>query len=257
MRIRSNLVVAAFVVCILVGNSMCVAHAETLIDDFSANHIYWDGSTADVSGTIWAGIQGTGYITDSNANIGATSELQFAHDAIACDGTYSPFDAPGLYLEMTGDFDAKLRMDVLAPDEPYIAQSLAAWSADQQYSVRVDNIAVTGQHVRFRNLCDQADFKEYKLSIPRQTWFRLKRTGNDYEGFYSSDGSSWTKIGNTITGDYGDTLRVGPATFNPMGTAYTGSFSYFEIDGTPVPEPGSIVLLISVMLGSIFARRRF
>ena len=253
MRVRVSLAVALVSVCVLMVGPMCVAHAETFTDDFNVDHTYWDGSTADVSGTIWTGMQGGGYATNIDANTGAAGELQFSHNSTADDGSYPPIDSPALFIDVTGDFDAKLRMDVLPSDIGYLTLALAAWTADQQNAIHLDNVAGTSGHIRFRDLVP-SNFDEYRLDIARQPWFRMTRSGNVFEGFYGSDGENWTPIG-TIERNYGETLRVGPAAWNWTATAYVGSFSYFEI--TVVPEPASIVLLISALAAAFFWRRRF
>ena len=235
-------------------------------DDFNTDHVYWDGSTVDVGGTMWSGLQGTSCLSDVNANTTAASELQFSHiinDFNAdvsgtiwdgaqgsgyatsiqantstagelqvshawqlSNGTAQPFDVSALYKSVTGDFDAKIRMDMLPEDIGYLTLSLAAWTEDQENAIHLDNIAATGNHVRFRDL-DPGD--EYALAIDRQPWLRMIRDGDTFYGFYSSDGESWTLIG-SMERDYGETLLVGPATWNGTKTGYTGSFSYFEIN---------------------------
>jgi len=220
-------------------------------DDFGSTHTYWDGTTADVSGTIWDGVQGNSRASSINANATNPGRLTIQHTNSANNGSEVPFDPAALFMEVTGDFDAQVEMPQMPADTGYLAHSLAAWTADLQKAIHIDNLMGTGGRVRFRDLVPP---DEFSLVIPNQQWFRLTRTGDVFEGFYGSDGINWTPIG-SMTRDYGDTLHVGLAAWNFSGTAFDAQFDNFQI--TVVPEPSSVALLIlGLGLIGLTARRR-
>lgn len=108
----------------------------------------------DVSGTVWDGVQGTakGYVTAadaSQANIGWLT-MQVAETA-SNGSTGSSFDPTALFMEVTGNFDAKVEMPLMPDDADFLTLSLAAWTEDQTNAVHVDNVRSTTNRVRFRD----------------------------------------------------------------------------------------------------------
>ena len=101
-----------------------------VVDDFGTSHTYWDGGTVDVSGTIWDGLQGTSFADFANANDTNTGELTIRKNTTNNDGSSSPFDVAALYINVIGDFDAKVEMPGVSSLEAlaFRTHSLAAWT---------------------------------------------------------------------------------------------------------------------------------
>jgi hypothetical protein len=226
---------------ILVVGLVSGADAAVYSDSFDSNHVYWDGSSVDVSGTIWDGVQGTNFLDASgdsrglDANQENTGHLTFDHSSTAHDGSASPFDSAAIYRNVTGDFDVKVEMPVLPPDPggdtAFLTLSLAAWTADGTQAVHIDNIQSTAQRLRFRDL---ANPDEYGIATANKSWFRMVRTGDQFEGFYGTNGVDWTHIG-TMVRAYGDTLRVGLSVWNFEAEAFHGEFDNFTLNDAPTP----------------------
>ena len=195
------------------------ATALVISDDFSTSHTHWDGSSVDVSGTIWDGMQGTSFAEFANANGTNAGELTIRKNSTNNSGSDSPFDSAALYLNVTGDFDAKVEMPGVSGLDTisFRTHSLAAWTDDGLNAIHLDNILGTGNTRRFRDLVPPDDFADGGGGT--NGWFRLERVGDDFNGYWGTDGTSWTLL-DTITGAYGDTLRVGLATWNASSSAF-------------------------------------
>jgi len=209
-------------------------------DNFDSSHTYWNGSSTDVSGTIWTGVQGTGFANPIDANVTNAGRLSISQGSSASNGSNAPFNVAALYRDVLGDFDARVEMPSLPADTSFLTLSLAAWSADQANAVHIDNIRGTTNRVRFRDLSAP---DEFGLAIANPAWFRLEREGDDFTAYYGSDGINWTTIG-TINRAYGDTLRVGLAAWDLNGNAFVAQFDNFQLSVVVVPEPSTALLLL-------------
>jgi Mg-chelatase subunit ChlD/uncharacterized membrane protein len=77
-------------------------------------------------------------------------------------------------------------------------------------------------------------------SAPAPRWLRLVRQGNNFSGYLSTDGTTWTQTGSTVTVAMGTTVYAGLVTGNTDDTPVTAVFDNFRV--TPV---GSFLLSIS------------
>jgi len=219
------------------------ATATVASDDFGTSHTYWDGATVDVSGTIWSGMQGTSFAAYANSNDTNPGELTIRKNTTQNAGSSGPLDSAALYINVTGDFDAQVEMPGISGLSPfsYRTHSLAAWTADQTKAIHLDNILGTTNTRRFRDLVGGDDFAD--TGGGTDGWFRLVRSGDQFSGYWGTDGVNWTFL-HTIdaSGDsYGATLRVGLATWNDSHSDFGARFDNFEI----VPEPATMALLVA------------
>ena len=85
-------------------------------------------------------------------------------------------------------------------------------------------------------------------------WVRLARTGNDFRGYYSPDGTTWTLLGSD-TISMGATVYVGLAVTSHDATARaTGTLSSVTVGSpTPLPNQPPTVALTSPANGATFA----
>ena len=231
------------------------ATALTVSDNFDTSHTYFDGSTVDVSGTIWDGLQEISNAAYANANDTNGGQLTIRKNSTNNSGSDAPFNPAALYVDVTGDFDAKVEMpgfSGLSPT-PYRTHSLAAWTADQTKAVHLDNILGTSNTRRFRDMVSPDDFAD--AGGGTNGWFRLERSGDSFNGYWGTDGATWSLLHTIDTsGDpFGATLRVGLATWNASSSDFGARFDNFEL--TMVPEPSTAVLgLVGLIL--FVSRRR-
>ena len=231
-RRMACMVTAAVALCLTFAASRD-ATADVLVDDFNTSHTYWDGATVDVSGTIWSGMQGTAFAEYANANDTNATELIIRKNATNNSGSDTPFDSAALYIEVTGDFDARVEMPGVSSLDniPYRTHSLAAWTADQTNAVHLDNILGTTNTRRFRDL-DAGDGDEFAdPGGATNGWFRLERIGDEFTGYWSDDGIGWDllTIIDTSGDPYGATLRVGVAAWNASSSDFGARFDNFAL----------------------------
>jgi len=234
----STILATTLVTWIVTFASSSLTSAAVLIDDFSASQTVWDGVTVDVSGTIWDGMQGTGFAEFANTNDTNPGELTIRKNSTSNSGSSAPFDSAALYVNVTGDFDAKVEMPGFSGLNaiPYRTHSLAAWTNDQSQAVHLDNILGTTNTRRFRDLVPSDEFADDGGGT--NGWFRLERIGDSFNGYWGTNGTSWTLLEtiDTSGNPYGSTLRVGLATWNDSSSDFGARFDNFEIEtgpGTP------------------------
>ena len=64
-------------------------------------------------------------------------------------------------------------------------------------------------------------------------WLKLVRDGNEFSGYYSTDGTTWTQVGTTMQIQMGATIQAGLAvSANNNGSLCTAQFSDVTINGT-------------------------
>ncbi len=228
-RRMTSAATGAVALCLTFAASREAIATTVASDNFDTSHVYWNGSEVNVSGTIWDGMQGTAFAEYANADDTNTGEVTIRKNSISNAGSSAPFDSAALYLEVTGDFDVQVEMlGVSSLDAiPFRTHSLAAWTADQTKAIHLDNILGTTNTRRFRDLVGDDDFADSGGGT--DGWFRLARSGDQFEGYWGTDGTNWTLLDTIDTsGDpYGDSLRVGLATWNDSGSDFSARFDNF------------------------------
>ncbi len=192
-----------------------IVRADTVTDDFSTSHDYLTGG---VSGTIWDGIW-----NQSAANVlnttGPSGELTIGtpSSAVGWDGSHA--NAPFLYKNVTGDFDARVQVTAGTAVNYTIAGLLvrlnpanADGNAGEDFVMITRNWFGGGNQLRRVDDNAQSDSGGY---TPVVAYLRLTRTGNVFRGYTSSDGTTWTQRawgggGLDLTrADLGGTVQLG------------------------------------------------
>ncbi len=192
-------------------------------------------------------------VTDSQlpniAEVGpVTAQSPPGSTTVLGDGTIEVISSPGQiwggadrfhfpYREVSGDFDARVRVISLEPTQNWPHAGLIArgsLSGDSQYIsaiVTPSEPAPPGQQAQNQ---DQGHYRElggggegwwpgFNWSLASgvpypNAWIRLTRTGQKFIGYRSTDGSAWTKLGEiTPTEPIPETIRVGLATTPSRG----------------------------------------
>jgi len=247
MKGRMTFTTTAAVALCLMFTASREATATVASDSFDTSHAYWfndgGGSEVNVSGTIWDGMQATSLAEYADANDTNPGELTIRKNSTNNAGSDSPFDSAALYVNVTGDFDAQVEMPGVSSlgAFAYRTHSLAAWTADGTKAIHLDNILGTSNTRRFRDLVGPDDFADSGGGT--DGWFRLVRSGDQFEGYWGTDGTNWESLHtiDTSGNPYGGTLRVGLATWNASNSDFGARFDNFEI----VPEPATMALLVA------------
>lgn len=215
---------------VLLATSMNASGAF-LSDDFGVAHDYLNSG---VAGTIWDGFlynftNGNAVVTAADAAASNAGRLTFRSTY----GNWENGDDDGilLYKTVTGDFDAQVQiismnnvtwhdagimarvanLDDAGPGEDWVAVKHFAQGGSNGHRSVDTNITAT---VQLSGL---------------QPWIRLRRTGNVFASYRSTDGTAWSLIGTSSRNDMaGLAVQVGlwQATFSAnQGTALFDNFS--------------------------------
>jgi len=241
------------------ASTISTAEAGTLTDNFGTTHDYTGGN---VSGTIWSGMLNPGSATTANANSSNAGQLTLSSIAnVGYDFAHN--NAPFLYLNVTGDFDAKVQV-VSATNTNFSVGSLMARmtpsltgsnNKENFVSLNYNNNATTFD--TGRNLVAGAETND---NFANDHYLELTRTGNAFTLLTSSDGTTYTQRDSFTRPDLaGQTAEVGLYYGTYTAATGTGQFDNFSISGINVPEPGSAAFLgfgLSVVASTIRRRRQ-
>jgi glucose/arabinose dehydrogenase len=153
-------------------------------------------------------------------------EFQFVHQALTGDGSITARVA-----SLAGT-DAFAKAGVMMRDG-------TAANARNLYMF-VSPTATNGYRFQRRLVAGQATTREFTGSSVTPSWMRIERVGNVFRGYYSTDGSVFTKVGADVTVTLPSTLRVGLAVTSHLdGSLATGVFDNVTVVGPAPPTPPS------------------
>lgn len=215
---------------VLMATSMNASGAF-ISDTFDASHDY---NANGAAGTIWDGFlynftNGNATVLAADANTSNAGQLTFRSTY----GNWEHGDDDGLllYKSVTGDFDAQVQV---------ISMNNVTWH-DAGIMARVANLDDAGpgedwvavkhfaQGGRNGHRSVDTNITSTVEASGLQPWIRLKRTGNVFASYRSTDGTTWSLIGATLRNDMsGLAVQVGlwQATFSAnQGIALFDNFT--------------------------------
>jgi hypothetical protein len=259
-RTKTILPLAATICCFgLAGPAMA---AITFTDNFDTAHDY---TTSGVSGTIWDGVVNAGNVVALNSSTTTSGQLRMqASDSVGwAAGTNN---APFLYLNVTGDFDAQVEVSSQTVGNYNVIGLMARLgdpsangTAGEDY-MSINSNGFGGNNFQSRYLENgvQHDLSGPVLTYPN--FLRLTRTGNTFNAFTSTDGTTWTAnswggTGNDLvrTDLDGLSLQVGLWQGSFTSSGMTADADNFSV--TVIPEP-STALLGGLGMLALLRRRR-
>lgn len=138
------------------------------------------------------------------------------------------------YQLKTGDFDVRARVQSLDPSDAWAKAGLIAresFSASARFAGIFSTPANVGSFFESRATAGAAAASSgsFPVNYPN-TWLRLRRAGNQFTGFASFDGQTWTQLGSVTiampaTVNFGmavtshDATKTTTATFQDIGNA--------------------------------------
>jgi hypothetical protein len=108
------------------------------------------------------------------------------------------------YLLRAGDFDVRVRLAGLTPNDVWAKAALMAretLDAGARFAASVTTPAMNGSFFEYRDPANSAAIStgNFSANYPN-TWLRLQRIGNTFTGYAGYDGQSWIQVGSvTIT----------------------------------------------------------
>jgi hypothetical protein len=248
------------IACVLCGS----VFGETVFmeDTFDSDHVYFDGSSVDVSGTGWTGIFGTQFLDWMNANISNASclsiKLKATGDATAIDGTNYRF--PFLYTDVTGDFTAEMIMKNPIPAD-YIIYLLGVIDIATSNDYMGGSFPVAGPNgwgFYDYQAAHAAGNRELDAGlgpyVTNNLCYRVDRVGDEFT-LYSrvSSMDPWNMSGQyTYPTTLPATMSVGLLVCEHILYGNMYEFDYFKV-GPVIPEPG---IFGAVALGFLMLIRR-
>lgn len=213
--------------------------AGTITDDFSTSRDYL---TAGVTGTLWDGIR-----NQSAANVlnttGTAGELTIGAPSSAVGWQDTLSNAPYIYKNVTGDFDARVKVTGGTTVNYSIAGLLvrldpanADGNAAEDFVMVTDNLFNGQNQLRSVNDNAQSDSGGYAGAA---AYLRLTRVGSVFNAYTSSDGTTWTQRAwgggdlNLTRADLGGTVQLGLT----HGAFVTGNTTYARFDNFTLITP--------------------
>src|SRR6185503_8568632 len=156
---------------------------------------------------------------------------------LGIDGTSDSFTYN--YQQRVGDFDVMMRVQSLSLADTWSSAGLMAretLTAGSRYYASAATPGASGCFFQYRSTASTVSTKSgYAPVTFPSTWLRLQRVGNTFNGFYSTDGTSWQSLG-TIAGQaLPSQIYVGMfAASRTNGVATVAELrDYTDVIGTP------------------------
>jgi regulation of enolase protein 1 (concanavalin A-like superfamily) len=210
-------------------NIQTVKAQQSLSDDFTTSTLNSNWVFTDPSG---------GSTVDLTVNSGY---LRIITTAPPARDLYNPVNtnAPRLTTSTSGDFVAETKITATT-DQEWESAGILVWK-DSTNFLRLDRAcgASNSQRIVFI-MCKAGGWDPVDVVLPSNinpTFLKLGRSGNVFTGYYSTDGSQWTLVGEK-TLPSSDPINVGIDVVNVYhdGTFFA-DFDYFYLTPVPLPTP--------------------
>lgn len=224
---------------------------NNLTDQSAAANVIAPNSQAGFTASVYTPVA-IGGPTPPGGQVPAGNGLNISGGGADAGGTNDQFEFS--YIQTTGDFDFKVRIDSLSLADAWSEAGLLAREDLTPGARSVSTMATPSISECFfqsRTATNGATTLSgsFPVNYPNM-WLRLKRAGSVFSGFAGSDGQNWTQLG-TSTATMANTLYFGFAvsSHNP-GQVATAAFRDF---GTVV-SPGAAPALSVETLGQCSRR---
>ena len=221
--------------------------AGVVMDDFSAGHDYSGG---DVSGTIFDGVLNPGSATILNANHSNAGQLTAAlAPNVGFDSSLS--NAPLLYFNVSGDFDAKVSIAGSQINDYLNGGIIAYQDAANFVSINHNTFATastfgpgnTSTYNDLRSVLGGAQLdNNASVAAVADTYLELVRSGTSFTALTSADGIAYTQVATLNTVALDTSLKLGLYYANYSSNSGAEQFADFSVSGPSVPEPGMLGL---------------
>jgi regulation of enolase protein 1 (concanavalin A-like superfamily) len=263
---KTTLLLAAAVTLLsLSGPAMA---ATTFTDNFDTAHDYSGGN---VAGTVWDGVVNAGNAVALNSSTTTAGQLRIAAaNAVGWDLGF--YNAPFLYMDVAGDFDARVQVTAMTTGNYNVGALMARLGDPSADGTAGEDLMMVASNkfgslwIQGRSVDDTTKLDSNGpsgLAYPR--WLRLTRTENTFNIYYGTDGATWTGVDwggvlssniglNLVRNDLdGLPLQVGLWQGSFTSSGQTADFDNFSI--TIIPEPSAGLLALGAA-GLVLRRSR-
>ncbi|MEM6331135.1 MAG: sulfatase [Planctomycetota bacterium] len=171
-------------------------------DDFAADH---DFKADGVAGTQWDGVENAGS-AQVLASSGGRLTLQNAA-GVNTNINAGSFNAPFLYEEWTGDFEAQLEIASMTSIDFHVLAIAAVDPGGELLWIGQQDRGGDGDFAQARSF-EGASRNEQNYGGTYR-FLRLVREGDEFRGYASQDGLFWRQFAGYDRADLPETLRVG------------------------------------------------
>lgn len=163
-----------------------------------------DYKTNGVGGSVWAGVENA----TNAATLGSAAGMLTITNSGNTNLNSGSFNAPMLYEERTGDFDARLQIESMTSANFHVLALVASVAGD-------DDLLWIGQQDRSGD-GDFAQSRSWVDGVRTEqnlagdfSHYRLVRDGDELRGYVSDDGLFWRQYASYDRPDLPPTIRVG------------------------------------------------
>jgi regulation of enolase protein 1 (concanavalin A-like superfamily) len=168
------------------------------------------------------------------------------------------------YQQYTGDFDVKVRIALLGLSDVWAKAGLMARETldpGSRFAAALATPSLSGSFFQFRDPAGAATLLSGAFPVNgANTWLRLQRSGNQFNGYASLDGQTWTLLGsasiamsNTVFFGMAVTShnanQITTAQFRDLMDATGGTIGTVTLDSEPLgPSSRTTCLVISEIM---------
>ncbi|HVY68562.1 MAG TPA: lamin tail domain-containing protein, partial [Verrucomicrobiae bacterium] len=167
-----------------------------ILDQCTGANVILTNSRATFTASAYAPAD-IGGATPAGSIVGAGGGYDLSGGGSGINGTADQFQFS--YQQRSGDFDVRVRLDSLTGTDAWAEAGLMARetpASGSRFAAALATPSISGAFFRSRATASTplTTAGSFPVNYPN-TWLRLQRVGNQFNGYASLDGQSWTLLG--------------------------------------------------------------
>lgn len=246
----------------MTDNTAYTLTVNNVADQTAAANTVTNNSRAQFFASIYANVP-IGSATPPGSQTPAGNGLNISGGGSDIGGTSDQYQFS--YLQRTGDFDVKVRLDSLSRADAWSEAGMLvreALTPGARSASVMATPSISGCYFQARGASNGVTTLSgsFPANYPN-TWLRLKRTGNDFTGYAGIDGQNWTQLGTAnlalpTTVYFGfavsshDNTQLSTAAFRDFGNVTSAGVGA----ALPFESPGQSSRFTSLVISEIMYR---